>query len=137
MIHQTYGNDIVKGQFTRQQRRRLNWAAIAMALFIPCAVFGTVLMAMSFSLRYHNPCMTYFIDFLALLVVINFGIMAVSHTRKKARADPTAEPAWYVFIFVTSLVGWVLGMLLGNMNYNQNMLAFYDVGNLNTYPNID
>lgn len=129
--------DTIKSPIRRIRRRSLNGLAIVLALFVPWAVFLTTYGAMSFSVHYEQPAVAYFLVLCALAVALLFGYLAYTHLKRKAAGDTKAEPSWFAFIFVTSLLGWIFGMSGGLFNFRQNMQPFYDSGNLNTYTDID
>merc|ERR1719440_1121999 len=41
------------------------------------------------------------------------------------------------FLTATSLIAWILGYLAGGSNYTSYMRPYYDINNLNVYPNVD
>jgi len=137
-----------KGPFIRGQRQRLNIIAILISLFVPWLLFCVMYWAMSFSLHYKNPFVCYLLVFLGLCVVGIVGILAFNAVRKKKEAagpmqflhggDATYhEPTWLIFLCATCFLAWLLGVIAGDVNFFQNMEAYYDISNLNTYPNVD
>jgi len=123
--------------FVRGPRRRINFLPVAIAFFGPWVLFAVVYGAMTFSMHYEQPSLVFIIVNLGFIVVIGVGLAALSGWRKKAARDPHYEPSWLAFMFVTMLVGWAVAMVLGDINYNQNMKPFYDLMNLNNYPDVD
>jgi len=122
--------------FLRGQRQSLNIVAVCQCLFLPWVVFSVVFAVMSFSLHYWQPSLAYFIVACAGLVVLASGVLASSALTKKASSGGR-EPSWFMFLFFTLLVSYISGILLGDMNYSFNMQPFYDIQNLNTYPNVN
>lgn len=47
------------------------------------------------------------------------------------------EPTWYMFLFFSLVVAYCLGSLLGSANYSTYMHRYYDMQNLNHYPNVN
>lgn len=126
--------------FVRGQRRRMNIVAIAMSHFVPWILFSTLFGVMSFSTHYQQPLVCYSFVGGGLLVVLISGYLGVDAMRQKAMGNPAngpREPSWYVFICFASLLAWVLAVVLGDINFYNNMQPFYDVLNLNTYPSVD
>eukprot|EP00448_Togula_jolla_P011479 CAMPEP_0170602872 /NCGR_PEP_ID=MMETSP0224-20130122/18620_1 /TAXON_ID=285029 /ORGANISM="Togula jolla, Strain CCCM 725" /LENGTH=235 /DNA_ID=CAMNT_0010927735 /DNA_START=269 /DNA_END=976 /DNA_ORIENTATION=- len=70
-----------------------------------------------------------------LVIIIALGYSAFSAWRRRSNGE--GEPTWYVFLFVTSLIAWIAAGSVGSANYNNNMVPFYDVQNLNTYTAVD
>lgn len=90
----------------------------------------------SFSLHYSQPMLMRTLLGVGLLGVLVSGGMAVSFLYKKANRE-SHEPNWFVFLFVTMLIGWTLGMWFGNLNYDNTMRPYYDYAGLNEYHYVD
>jgi len=123
--------------FVRGPRRRINFLPVAIAFFGPWVLFAVVYGAMTFSMHYEQPSWVFIIVNLGFVVVIGVGLAALSGWRKKAAKDPHYEPSWLAFMFLTMLVGWTVAMVAGDINYSENMKPFYDLMNLNNYPDVD
>jgi len=123
--------------FLRGPRRRINALPIACALFGPWFLFAVIYGAMTFSMHYDQPSLVFIIVNLGFIVVIGVGLAALSGWRKKAARDPHYEPSWLAFMFLTMLVGWTVAVVAGDINYHDNMKPFYDLMNLNNYPDVD
>jgi hypothetical protein len=125
-----------KGFFETRGRKRMNIVSIAMSLFLPWAIFSVTFAVMSFSLHYQQPAFAFCIVGLCFVVVAWSGFYAFDETRKKV-AGVGKEPTWYIFIFLTLLLAWCTGIVCGDYNFFKNLQPFYDVTNLNTYPQVD
>mmetsp|Transcript_81275 Transcript_81275/g.161293 ORF Transcript_81275/g.161293 Transcript_81275/m.161293 type:complete len:331 (-) Transcript_81275:53-1045(-) len=121
----------------RGPRRRINAVPIFLSLFGPWLLFAVVYGAMTFSLHYEKPALVFIIVNLSFIVVIGVALAALSRLRKQAKKHPLYEASWLTFMFVTMLVGWTVAVVAGDMNYYQNMKLFYDLMNLNSYPEVD
>jgi len=135
-----------KGPFVRGIRQRLNFVAILTSLFVPWLLFCFMYWAMSFSLHYRNSFLCFFVVFLGFCVVVAIGLAAFDAMKKKRGGGTpffvdgdvrSHSPTWLVFLAVTCLVAWLLGVIAGDVNYFNHMEPYYDVSNLNTYPNVD
>lgn len=137
-----------KGAFMKGQRQRLNVVAILISLFVPWLLFCFMYWTMSFSLHYKQPILCYFLVLVGLIVVIITGVLAFDAVKRKKEASSgaqflaggdvaTHEPTWLVFLFATCLLAWLLGVIGGDINFFNNMEPYYDISNLNTYPNVD
>mmetsp|Transcript_10885 Transcript_10885/g.24731 ORF Transcript_10885/g.24731 Transcript_10885/m.24731 type:complete len:324 (+) Transcript_10885:109-1080(+) len=133
----TAGMQTQKSYFVPGQRRRLNVVAIVIALFVPWAIFTVAFTTMSFSLRYTQPGLVLFVMIVLFIMVVVFGACAFDAARKKAKGVVGREPTWFIFLFITSLLAWGLGVAGGNSNYSVNMDVFYSFNNLNTYSAVD
>eukprot|EP00448_Togula_jolla_P011307 CAMPEP_0170595634 /NCGR_PEP_ID=MMETSP0224-20130122/14670_1 /TAXON_ID=285029 /ORGANISM="Togula jolla, Strain CCCM 725" /LENGTH=255 /DNA_ID=CAMNT_0010919835 /DNA_START=304 /DNA_END=1071 /DNA_ORIENTATION=- len=87
---------------------------------------------MSFTLHYTNPVLMYLIIGVCFLAVLGSGALALGIWMKKLHHEST-EPSWLIFLFLTMLVAFVLGIMLGDLNFRTNMQSFYDYENLNDY----
>jgi len=123
--------------YPRRQRKRMNLVSMALALFGPWLIFVTVFAAMSFSLHYESPEVAYFIAGLCMLVVITLGFFAVITLRNGTATELGHGANWYIFIFLTSLLAWCLGVAFGDVNFGRNLQPYYDMTNLNVYPAVD
>jgi len=118
----------------RKRPSRLNFAAICLCLFVPWLLFCLMYAVMSFSLHYNDKLTCYLCVFIGFLIVVGVCKLAFDSTQK---TDASADPSWFVFLAVASLIAWVAGVALGDMNFFYNMEPFYDVSNLNSYPSVD
>lgn len=125
----------MKSPFARGQRRTMNLAAIAVCLFIPWLIFTAVYALLTFSLHYQAPQLSYILCAALLFGSLTFGYFA--YVAYKKRGEGTQEPAWYVFLFATSLIAWVVAVVCGQQNFAVNMSPYFDVTNLNVYPSVD
>lgn len=123
--------------YPRRQRKRMNLLALFLALFGPWLLFVTVFAAMSYSLHYDSPQIAYAMAFLCMLVVMTLGFFAVKTLRNGTATEVGHGANWYIFIFLTSLLAWCLGVSFGDVNFSRNMQPYYDMINLNTYPAVD
>lgn len=128
---------IVKYPFVSGMRRSLNGLAILISLFVPWLIFCTMAFSRTFNLRYTNPYIVYVINLIGLMVVVAFGILANLSFKKKLQQDAFREPNWYIFLFVTSLIAWSVGIIFGDREFYKFMEPYYDSTNLYTYHNVD
>jgi len=122
--------------YARGQRQRINFIAVCQCMIVPWLLFCFTYAVMSFDLHYKNQGLCHLLVGLALLVVLAVGALAMSVFMKKVKHEPH-EPNWYIFLFLTMLAAWALGMVLGNLNFWTYMQPYYDYKSLNTYSNVD
>lgn len=125
----------VKPPFSRGQRRSTNLIALTVCLFLPWVIFTTVFSVQSFSLHYDSPESCAMLCGVLLVGVFVLGYFAFEALRQ--RTEGVQEPAWYVFIFVTSLIAWIIALGCGQANFAFNMSPFFDISNLNAYRSVD
>lgn len=119
-----------KTPFLHGYKRRLNGIAICINIFIPWFLFMGVAAALSFDLHYYYPGLSWLIVGVAALVVfISAGLAA---SAKKNDEDPS----WYAFATLACLVAVVAAAVLGDFNFQLNMSPYYDINNLQVYPNV-
>jgi len=125
-----------KSPFARSQRRNANLAVIAACLLVPWTIFTAVMGVLTFEIHYTTPQLSNMVAAVCMLAVIFLGYATVLAIRRRTDGS-SDQPAWYVFIFVTSLIAWIAGFVCGQKNFSQNMVPYYDVMNLNVYPSVD
>lgn len=113
------------------KRRRLNLVAICLNIFLPWFLFCTVFALLSFSFHYKHPTFTWVLVGCCALVIVNSAALAYK-VRKRDR-----NPMWHVFATIAFLVAFCAGVLFGDMNFWFNMQPYYDINNLNSYPDVD
>jgi len=119
--------------FAQGKRRRMNLVAICVNIFMPWLLFCVVYWALSFSFHYQNPSAAWLIFALGLVAV--FIGMALAYRARKPGSG--RDPMWYNFSWIAMLVAVLFAGILGDMNFWYNMQPFYDIENLNTYPNVN
>lgn len=123
--------------FQSREGKRMNVAGLFAGLFVPWILF-TVLMAISsFSVHFKMPILSWILVGCGVFVALGFGALAVQKANQLLKHDPRYFPTWYAFIFLTGLIGAVLGPLIGNANFWHNMQPYYEVENLNDYSMVD
>lgn len=126
-----------KGQFfMRGSRKRLNIVAILVAVFVPWLLFSGMYAATCFEIHYKQPGVWMILLVCGVLVVLVTAGLALNAMRQKyTKSD--YEPSWYVFLFLTCLIAWIVAVVAGSTNYTTNMVPYYDLQNLNTYTAVD
>lgn len=113
------------------KRRRLNLVAIVTNIILPWLVFSGLYAALSFSLHYSRPKLTW------TLVAASIGAAALTGFvayRRKLREN---DPMWYTFAALALFLATVLAVVGGDMNYWYNMEPYYNINNLNSYPSVN
>mmetsp|Transcript_73441 Transcript_73441/g.165043 ORF Transcript_73441/g.165043 Transcript_73441/m.165043 type:complete len:329 (+) Transcript_73441:135-1121(+) len=122
--------------YNRSQRMRMNMVSVCESLFIPWLFFIFVYASTSFAAHYRRPWLTWILDAVALVAVLVSGGFALRAMRKKVLPGERPEPNWLMFLFLTMLVGWICGVVFGNLNYWTNLQPYYDYNNLNEYSDV-
>jgi hypothetical protein len=115
----------------------MNLVSIFLALFGPWILFVTVFAALSFSLHYESPEMSFLVASMWMLVIITIGFYAWATFRAGTAAEVGNGANWYIFNFLTSLLAWSLAVYFGYKNFYVNMQPYYDMTNLNHYADVD
>mmetsp|Transcript_112611 Transcript_112611/g.351056 ORF Transcript_112611/g.351056 Transcript_112611/m.351056 type:complete len:330 (+) Transcript_112611:82-1071(+) len=124
----------MKSPFARGKRTS-NVVAIVSCFLIPFFIFVAVMALQTFSIHYESAQLCTLICILLLVVVGLFGYFAFSAVRR--RSEGVSEPAWYVFLFLTSLLAWIVSFTVGKSNYESNMKPYFDIQQLNVYASVD
>lgn len=122
--------------FKRGLRRRLSLVPILLSLLIPWAFFCILFAVVSFQIHYNEPWICYLVIGLGLAAVVIAGCVVVDGAHRKLRGD-RYEPTWFVFLFLTLLLAWIVAMMAGGYNYSYNSKPFYDIQALETYVSVD
>lgn len=117
-------------------RQRLNGVAVCQNIFVPWIMFTIISSVMTFSFRYHYPGWAWFICILFLLVVILCGTSALWAWLKGRHGD-VSQRTWMIFLFCAMAVAWVAAVISSCVNFDTNTSVFYDLSQLNTYPQVD
>mmetsp|Transcript_86815 Transcript_86815/g.202036 ORF Transcript_86815/g.202036 Transcript_86815/m.202036 type:complete len:326 (-) Transcript_86815:142-1119(-) len=122
----------------RSQRQRMDLVSVVQCLVLPWALFCFIYAVMSFQLHHLRPNICYLLCALGLLPVVVSGALALRTVWMKFRPDlQIHEPKWFIFLFLTMLVAWILGVVLGNLNFWTNMDQYYNYMNLNEYRSVN
>jgi len=119
------------GVFQHGKRRRMNLVAICGNIFVPWLVFSALYAALSFSFHYQHPTAAWCVWGCGWLFVVISGGMAYRAKKKEK------EAMWFNFSTIALLLAVILAGVLGDLNFWYNMQPFYDIENLNTYPNVN
>jgi len=117
--------------FSQGKRRRMNLVAICVNIFLPWFVFSAIYATLSFSFHYQHPTAAWLV--FGLGVVAIFISFVMWYQAYKQKQDPT----WYKFSMAMLTLAVVMAGVVGDANFWYNMQPFYDIENLNTYPNVN
>lgn len=117
--------------FAQGKRRRMNLVAIILNIFFPWLVFSMLYAVLSFSFHYQHPAWAWVIFALGFVCVIISAALGY-RARKQDK-----EAMWYNFSTLALLIAVITAGVVGDMNFWYSMQPFYDIENLNTYPNVD
>lgn len=123
--------------FMLGDRRRLNVIPICLNLFVPWILFSSLYAVMSFSIHYHSPQLAEMICIIGGIIVLIAGVFAYLAWTKRQENLQNRDPTWFIFGFLALLIGWILGMVFGSINFTYNMQPYYDVLNLSSYPSVN
>lgn len=116
---------------------RKSAVAAWVSLVVPFVLFCGVYALLAFSLHHEYPEICYMIVAFLGLGVIVLGAVAWNMALRQTSDEEDDEPKWWTFRFATSLVAWIVGVILGRLvfwNYNQPYYSYLD---LDTYTNVN
>jgi len=119
------------------QRRRMNMVAICLNIFLPWALFSVIFAVMSFSLHYQHPWLVHLILAFGAVLVLLAVALAARAWKKKRDGFSDRDPTWFMFAAIALAIALCLAVVFGDINYWYNMQPFYDINNLNSYPQVD
>ncbi|CAE7639251.1 GIP [Symbiodinium sp. CCMP2456] len=116
--------------FTPGQRKRLNVVAITINILAPWLLFCGIFAALSFQLHYYHPALAWSCAGAGLVLAAVCAFLA--HRSRMQEQDPT----WCTFAAMAYLAATVLAATLGDTNYWYHMQPYYDIENINSYPDV-
>lgn len=123
--------------FQSREGKRMNVAGLFAGLFVPWLLFTVPMAITSFWLHFKWPVTTWILVGCGVAVALGIGALAVQKANQLMKHDPKYFPTWYAFIFITGLIGAVLGPILGNSIFWHHMQPYYELENLNDYSLVD
>lgn len=117
--------------FAPGKRRRINIVGIALNVFFPFFMFASLYCTMSFKYHYKHPGHCWLLAAFYLCIAGIIGYLA-----KRARSKDR-EPRWLMFTAGSVLFAIVTAVVFGNMNYRLNLMPYYEIDALNTYPSVN
>jgi len=128
-----------KMQYSIGQRalRRLDCPTVCAALLVPWFLFIITDMVLSFKVHYDFPAAAWAVCMIGLGFTCTFGYKAVRAIWARSSGDDNSDPTWFIFFFWTCLIAWMVAVCCGYLNFLHNMRPYYDVSNLNMYPQVD
>jgi len=121
----------------RAQRQRMDVVSICECLFLPWLLFCGMYALMAFYMHYTRPIMSYSLAAMIGIGILGLAGLAASRLHHKHTDGPEYHPNWCVFFFATMLIGYVCGIIFGNLNFSTCMQPYYDVINLNAYTDVN
>mmetsp|Transcript_1965 Transcript_1965/g.4489 ORF Transcript_1965/g.4489 Transcript_1965/m.4489 type:complete len:343 (-) Transcript_1965:73-1101(-) len=133
-----------KSAMPQRRRRRWNFIALFLAVFLPWLIFVSVFAVMSFhfprtlewSSFVGSAQLSFAICGICFLIVVALGCAAICSWRRPKFYSPQ-EPTWYTVLFLSTLIAWVAGMEFGDLNYRRNMQPWGKLINSGAYNNVD
>jgi len=120
-----------KTVFVPGKRRRINLVAICLNVFVPFFMFASLYCAMSFKFHYKRP----FACWMMALVYVFASLVTCGAARRSRMKD--REPRWLYFTAGAFIFAVVTAVVFGNLNYQLNLLPYYEIDSLNTYPSVN
>lgn len=118
--------------FGAHRKRQTGIVPFCTSLFVPWLLFAFLTSTLSFSVRYYSPVVAHLSAVSCFLLAFLLGYLAYAAWRARSSMAP-----WYVFVFATTLLACVAGLVLGSRNFAANMEPYFDVTNLSTYSSVD
>mmetsp|Transcript_44857 Transcript_44857/g.81825 ORF Transcript_44857/g.81825 Transcript_44857/m.81825 type:complete len:306 (-) Transcript_44857:24-941(-) len=132
----TQGYSAIEKPLKTHKPSKANLPNIALGLFLPWITFSVCFACFSFSLHYDKPAIAYMISAILLVAVLAFGFLALNAIRKRRAGKSAPDPVWFLFICLTGLASWCAGVFLGDLNFWHYSHPYYDLVNMQAYPNI-
>jgi hypothetical protein len=121
------------GKKKSMQRSKMTMTGTCVNLFLPWLIFTLVSADMTFSFHYNSPVICWLLAIVGVLVALAIGGLAAKKMQELFSGSASSYPIWLVFLFVTSLLAAVSGIVIGELDYWENMQPYYDIQSLNEY----
>lgn len=120
-----------------RRRRRLSLTALCSGLLLPYFLFLTVFAMTTFSVHHTAAWLTYLYLGVTLVVVLVFGGLALNAVLRGGDPAVYRDPSWFLFIFFTGLIAWIVGLCAGEWLFWHNTEPAYDIQALDVYRDVD
>jgi len=120
----------------RGQRQRIDMYSVMLCLFVPWLLFVVVYALVAFKLHFWSAALCWGSAALVLLLVVVAGGFAARSMYRKLTNNGVA-PNWYAFLFLTMVISWVMGAVLGQMVFWTYMQPYYMYVSMHQYTGVD
>eukprot|EP00747_Dinoflagellata_sp_TGD_P161818 gnl/TRDRNA2_/TRDRNA2_178760_c0_seq1.p1 gnl/TRDRNA2_/TRDRNA2_178760_c0~~gnl/TRDRNA2_/TRDRNA2_178760_c0_seq1.p1 ORF type:complete len:355 (-),score=51.14 gnl/TRDRNA2_/TRDRNA2_178760_c0_seq1:107-1171(-) len=119
-------------------RKRVNIYAVLLGMLVPLALFTGVYALLSFQMRFEHPQPCYFLVGCGALIWIFLVAKAFLESARQKYFGEAADnqPTWFSFLAISCFVAWFFAVIMGNLNFAENLQPYYDLTNLNTYNSL-
>lgn len=107
----------------------MNLGALCYCLLVPWCLFACTFATVSFSVHHQDPFLCGVLVAVGFLVVLVLGSLSLA--AKLAKTE-----SWHHFLFLSSLLAWLLGLLAGEANF-VGLSRYYELSNLSVYQDVD
>lgn len=115
-------------------RVRVDVLEILLSIFLPLAVFMLASAVLSFRMRYNLWIVAWIIALCCVLPAVHMRTLSTNAFKESAESS---QGKWKSFNSTLCFFAWALALVLGVVNYSNNMKPFYDLSALNYYPSVD
>jgi len=116
------------------QRRIVSPGILAVSFGLPWLLFAMVYTFEFLPLHYQTPQVVNLLVMASVLICVGLFAVALNAWRKRFEG---VDSFWYFFIAVTATFAVASGFVAGLKNFEDNMVPYMDVSNLNVYTGID
>lgn len=131
----TFGMEPMNRDVFKRPRRRMNLVPMAVNLFVPWAVFIATFVPMGSTMHQTSPAATYALVVISALIVATAGVYFFE--AKFTKEQSTRQPSWFGFFFISMLVAWIVGMVLGGLSYSAHVVKASELDGMVTYSDVD
>jgi len=128
-----------------ESHKRAALPVLVGCLFVPWLLFTATFWMKSFELRRDSETLANVLCNCLLCPVVAFAWMTSNmvqlrmddNLQPRLVASGNGDPKPMGFLTATSLLAWILAISLGDFNYHSFMRPYYEINDLNVYPNVD
>eukprot|EP00397_Hematodinium_sp_SG-2012_P058046 GEMP01073122.1.p1 GENE.GEMP01073122.1~~GEMP01073122.1.p1 ORF type:complete len:312 (+),score=52.06 GEMP01073122.1:196-1131(+) len=123
---------ITKGMFVPGARLRMNVIPMIFNTLLPWSVFVAVSFLITFRFHHDYPWFAYIFVVACYFPAVYFGYLAYNAWKRR---DPV--PQWYRFACLACVLSHSVAFILGEINYESNLLPYYQTKDMKAYPHLD
>lgn len=118
------------------KKRPINYISPALAFLLPWTMFCFIFGVLTFPIHFNMDRLVAVYVVASLFLILCIGTWAWVE-REARRRQSFTNPTWCPFLFVCLLFAWIVGLILGSINYAVLMKPYMQLMTMNRYTDVD
>jgi len=118
------------------KRRPINYISPFLAFLAPWTMFCFIFGVLTFPIHFNMDRLVAVYVVASLFLILCIGVWAWVEGEARRRQTFT-NPTWCPFLFVCLLFAWIVGLILGSINYAVLMKPYMQIMTMNNYQDVD